>query len=356
MRADELKLELREICGAVRIHSAEEFSFRGKEFYTVSEEKDAAEFEFFKAAKPDEELHTDLINRLRDVLYDQCYIRRIAKPAAGDMHTISHAVLEQSLSEQFQNANHNKDGWDPGWRIYKTASDGKLFVQKGERSRMVMAGEYSTYKWPGVAPAPGDMLSVRMFAGSTDMQSSFFFAFGRTLSDQFDECAVVRFYFNIKAEAAVELMRLLTATLNRYLIPFKFKSLVNSDDYTRADSAVLYVARRYYHVTASIVRDVAVMLDEGVREGTPMFTKTLVPGIGMADDPAGGESFGMHRCRLVAAAIVATWQAGSQELEPRMDAIQKHFFDFGCTLDAPYLRPQACNIFDQAIFSQEQQW
>lgn len=354
MCSDKLKEELREICSAVQIYSAEEFSFRGEAFHATPEEKDPAEFEFFKAVKPDQELHTDLINRLRNVLYDKCYVRKLFDVDSGVADAQNNS--EQNLSSLFQNANHNKDGWDPGWCIYKTAPDGKLFVQKGERSRMVIAGEYSTYKWPGVAPAPGDMLSVRMFAGSAEVQPSFFFAFGRTLSDQFDECAVVRFYFNIKAAAAVELMRLLTTTLNRYLIPFKFKSLVNPQDYTRADSAVLYVARRYYHVAASIVQDVAAQLGDGLRKGTPMFTQTLVNGIGMADDPAGGESFGMHRCRLVAAAIVAAWQAGSQELEPRLAGIQEQFASFGGTLDAPYLNPQACNIFDQTIFSQEQQW
>lgn len=352
MCSDKLMQELREICDTVQIHSDQEFLFKGEPFRTTAEEQDAAEFEFFKADKLDQELHTDLINRLRDVLYDRCYVRKMVQPDDDDVHAMS----TQNLSELFQNANHNKDGWDPGWCIYKTAPDGKLFVQKGERSRMVIAGEYSTYKWPGVAPAPGDMLSVRMFAGSAEVQPSFFFAFGRTLSDQFDECAVVRFYFNIKVAAAVELMRLLTTTLNRYLIPFKFKSLVNPQDYTRADSAVLYVARRYYHVAASIVQDVAAQLGDGLRKGTPMFTQTLVNGIGMADDPAGGESFGMHRCRLVAAAIVAAWQAGSQELEPRLAGIQEQFASFGGTLDAPYLNPQACNIFDETIFSQEQQW
>ena len=254
MCSDKLMQELRDICSEVQIQSAEEFFFRGMPFHVAPEEKNAAEFEFFKEDKKDDELYRELINRLRDVLYERCYMRKLPDGDSEGVEVPNNS--ETDLGRLFQEANHNKDGWEPGWHIYKTAPDGKLFVQKGERSRMVMAGEYSTYKWPGVAPASGDMLSVRMFAGSADVQPSFYFAFGRTVSDQFDEFAAVRFYFNIKAKAAVELMRLLTTALNRYLIPFKFKSLVNPQDYTRADSAVLYVARRYYHVAARILRGV----------------------------------------------------------------------------------------------------
>ena len=37
-----------------------------------------------------------------------------------------------------------------------------------------------------------------------------------------------------------------------------------------------------------------------LRDGTPPWTRPLARGVSWADDPGGGESFGLHRCRLAA--------------------------------------------------------
>ena len=145
---------------------------------------------------------------------------------------------------------------------------------KGDRSRGVLQVSI-LHKWPGVSPKPGDLVSIRTFPHSIDVQPAFFFAFGRTLNDQFDDCMTLRFYFNVPAEAVVELMAELTRVLNQYLIPFKFKAVVDPNKYGRADAAVLYVARRYYNIVASLVTEIQSRLQTSASRSYSFIYKAL---------------------------------------------------------------------------------
>jgi hypothetical protein len=59
--------------------------------------------------------------------------------------------------------------------------------------------------------------------------------------------------------------------------------------------------------------------------------------VGTAEDPGNGESFGMHRCRMIAEGIVDAWIAGDQSVETRWNAIGARFSAGGFQLNLPYL-------------------
>jgi hypothetical protein len=81
-----------------------------------------------------------------------------------------------------------------------------------------------------------------------------------------------------------------------------------------------------------------------LRPATPLFTLPLAPGIGLAEDPNTGESFGMHRCRLTAEGIVDAWSRGEQSGAARLAAIAAAFTRAGCDLDRPYLSPASADL------------
>ena len=81
-----------------------------------------------------------------------------------------------------------------------------------------------------------------------------------------------------------------------------------------------------------------------------MFTKALQAGIGMAEEPGSGESFGMHRCRLVAEGIIDAWTTGSQTTEARLEAVEKRFAAGGFQLARPYLNGGSIDLFEKPIF------
>lgn len=278
-----------------------------------------------------------LMEAIRTTLYGKCYVRdcgdEVATPA-------------QNMIPVLTQVNQTQDRWDPGWSIYQQSPDGRILVQKGERSRPAVVGEYATNKWPGVPPVQGEQVNLRVYPGTGDAQQGFYYAFGSSLSDQFDDYALLRFYFNVPAHAATELLHGLTGKLNRYAIPFRFKTLVDASAYRRADAAVLYVAKRYHAIVSSLLLDLRESLGDKLRPAVPMFSKRFADGIGMAEEPGTGESFGMHRCRLVAEGIIDAWLVGTQAISARSEAVKKRFSNNGLDLAAPYLNKRSVDLLD----------
>lgn len=325
MTPKSLREELAEIFATLQIHSPTAFSFRSEAPVPVSGNGHAA-----------------LLDALRNTLYSSCYTRYAASGANA---------APQNLVPILSQANQSQDRWDPGWSIYQLAGDGRISVQKGERSRSAVIGEYATNKAPGHPAQVGDQVNLRVCPGSADLQAGFYFSFGNALSDQFDEYALLRFYFNVRAEGAAELLRAISTRFNHYAIPYRYKTLSEASAYTRADAAVLYLAKRYYHIAAALLCALAEPLDATLRDAVPMFCKTLRPGVGMAEEPGTGESFGMHRCRLVAEGVIDAWAGGSQSVAARLDAVQKRFSAAGIALDTPYLNAKSVDLYTHTDFS-----
>jgi hypothetical protein len=279
---------------------------------------------------------------INNSLYGMYYVRDAADEAA---------LPSQNLVANLSQANQTSDRWDPGWKIYQQSPDGRVMIQKGERSRTAMAGEYAANKWPGMPAQAGELVNLRVYPGTADMQQGFYYAFGSNLSDQFDDYELIRFYFNVPAHAAAELLYSLTTQLNRYALPFRYKTLVDASAYRRADAAVLYIAKRHYAMVAALMQDLHASLGSKLRAATPMFCKSLMSGIGVAEEPGTGESFGMHRCRLVAEGMVDAWLAGSQSVSARADAVQKRFATNGIDMRTPYLNRNSVNLFETPVFS-----
>jgi HopA1 effector protein family len=73
----------------------------------------------------------------------------------------------------------------------------------------------------------------------------------------------------------------------------------------RPDSVVVSVARADLPVLARLALGLPARVRAGLGDAVPAFTRPLAPGVAIADDPAGGEPFLRHRCRLVAAGLAA---------------------------------------------------
>jgi hypothetical protein len=166
------------------------------------------------------------------------------------------------------------------------------------------------------------------------------------LGDVWDDATLVRFYFHVTADSVVPLIGELTTPLNRYQVPFRMKALNDPLLYGRTDAMVLYVARRHYGITAWIVGNLPRSVTASLLESTPLFTDVLQPGVGIAEDPTGGESFGMHRCRLVAEGLVEAWQRGEKSVEGRLRAIAMRFERDELKLDRPHLNAGSTELVE----------
>ena len=66
-------------------------------------------------------------------------------------------------------------------------------------------------------------------------------------------------------------------------------------------------------------------------------TLPLAPGLAFAEDPGTGESFGTHRCLLLAEAALTAAERDLQAPEERLEVVRERFAEAGTTLDAPHL-------------------
>ncbi|MGN6526397.1 MAG: T3SS effector HopA1 family protein, partial [Burkholderiaceae bacterium] len=70
---------------------------------------------------------------------------------------------------------------------------------------------------------------------------------------------------------------------------------------------------------------------------TPALTRRLAPGLGLAEDPGGGESFGQHRCRVVAEGLWNAYAEQASTREARLACVVAQFERHGLSLRRPHL-------------------
>jgi HopA1 effector protein family len=149
-----------------------------------------------------------------------------------------------------------------------------------------------------------------------------------------------RYYWNVRPHGRAALVAALTKALNREKVPFRLK-VANDAQPARCDAGVLYVDRSRRFGVLSLLEDVVPEVRRTLRPRVPAFTFLLAPGVGFAEDPPGDESFGIHRSRLVAGALVQC--SGTEKTDARtlVQAIEAAFDDLGLSLDRPFLNPGA---------------
>lgn len=249
-------------------------------------------------------------------------------------------VVSDDLLPALEAANASVERWDPGWEVVDCNEAGAVVVRSGGRIRLE---ERDRYRGPDDGPEPGAQVALSCPREDATTQPAFYFAFGETLGDRYEDLVGTRIYMRLRPGTAVRWMGWLTRTLNRYQVPFAFKVLRYPQAYRRIDTAVLYVSRRHAGFAAALVRDAAEALG-GLGPQTPLFARRLVPGVGIADNPPGGESFGMARMRLVAEGLIAAWRAGAPNMEPSIAAIADRFSAAGINLRRPWLNPGNAEI------------
>ncbi len=236
-------------------------------------------------------------------------------------------------------ANAGRDHWDRGWRIIGVGPSGEAMLQKENVSHAAWPGEYWTNAAPGTAPRVGMAARLFCLAGSTDVHPGFWFAFGETPSDTVADARRVRIYWHIQPAAAAQLVNLLTHALNRFQLPFQLKCLATPVHFWRRNSLVLYLSRRHYTVAHTVLSSTYAAVATSLDPEVPAFTLGLAPGVALAEDPSGAESFGQTRCRLVAEGLYAARARGATDEDDKLAAVYEAFATAGVDPRHPYRNP-----------------
>lgn len=267
-----------------------------------------------------------LLPSMEQETYARLYTR-----ADGRVATPTDFTAQREHVAALSAANGGRGTWEPGWRIEEIDGDGRIGVRRDAVTFWTSPDGVRTH---GGALHPGDFCRVWVGKEMRHLVPGFYFAYGNGDPGERDvQERLLRFFWHLVPGAAVAYVATATSTLNALDIPFRTKVLSDPGAYVRADAGVLYVERRYCARAMEAVRSIHRTLESRLRPDTPMFTHRVAPGLGLAEDPQNGLSFGQSRCRIV---VQGLWDAYERR-EGRETAIASAFRGHGIDPMRPWL-------------------
>lgn len=157
----------------------------------------------------------------------------------------------------------------------------------------------------------------------------------------------LRLYWHVTSQGAPILLGVATEILNRLQVSFRLKILLDTS-IDRRDAAVLYLPLSRWIVARDFVEAIANRLEDlgALHPAIPLFAKAIRPGVGLAEDPQTGVSFGMHRSGLVARALARSYLSGHAEEEQQWSGLSAEFAREGLSIERPYLNAASRDLYE----------
>ncbi len=335
---------LQKICKSVHIHDTHSFSIFDQRFELANRKvykSWSKGIEHFGENMPTEdEAGPGLVNLLTGQLYTLFYCQGKVHPSCHEIARRIHGmdkVADSSYLQSLSHSNQSKDHLDRMWRVINIDGSGKFVLTKNEEIRSELIAN-CVPAHPLNAPVKiNDLVHIRCVREVFSSNSTFYFAYGEVLMRAKPQ--LIRFYFN--TNNAPELVKLITLKFNHYQIPFSFKCPLQPRLFDRVDNAVLYIDQIHLmpvlQVLQLLLPDLSALLDEDI----PLFTKSLAPGIAMAEDPGNGQSFGISRCELIARALFNACNQNIQAYEDRVESVKEFIAEAGYEFSRFYARPNS---------------
>ncbi|MFE5372763.1 lanthionine synthetase LanC family protein [Streptomyces mirabilis] len=245
------------------------------------------------------------------------------RPGNGDL---DHALVDAINAAVVGTGPREKD-----WTVVNSTDTG-LVAQRAGISYLVPLADVDTTSLADTGQA-----AIQQPPCLRTAQEGFCFVLG-DLPLPATSSAHARLYWNLFPDGAPVLTRALTREMNGRSIPFQLK-LVNSEAaYTRCDAAVLFVPTDHVAAALDVVAGQRAGLAWTLKDSVPALTKRLAAGIGAAQDPGTGESFGQNRCRLLAEALCEPDVLAARGEQRRARAMALALEARGVSITAPYLR------------------
>lgn len=263
------------------------------------------------------------------LLYEGFYVRG-GVPAPDPRLPVSDPVRRRHLLARLASHLPHRSRWDDGW-IVRRREGMEVVVRKGVD---LWVGREDCRGSTDSEVVPGARVSVRVPADLWDAFPGFLLVHGDALPSL--EGPRTRLYLNLGVQGACKLLAA-TSAWNQAGLGFAIKVAADPGWYERCDTAVVVLERNDFpRACATILASGETWL-RSLRPATPAFARPLIPGVAIADDPADGSSFGLHRCRQLAEGILRAHLGGARSLADRMSCVKARFSEDGLDLDALHL-------------------
>lgn len=239
------------------------------------------------------------VGTLTALLYDWWYARPhdVVRIPAG---------FPPSLVEVLRAADTRAAAWDEGWVCDRVHVDGRVIARRGHEVRMLDRCDHLHAHRPGADVRAGDALHVAGRRERVDPSDGFWRIAASRWRFTRPPPRLVRLYCHLEVAALPLLVTAVTTQLPALedQPSWQLKVAASPHLHARADAAVLYLDADTLAAPVSAVEAIITALRPHARPATPPLTRTVAPGFAAAVDPGGDESFGSHRCRLLAEALV----------------------------------------------------
>jgi len=241
-----------------------------------------------------------------------------------------------------RHANNGRYSTAAGWSI--AGRDGDQYVVERDGLKLWVApSEILGVQATDRRIAIGAPVTLRLSPHFLRLSPGFYATQGESAFELTPTSVLVRVYWHVDAASAERLVATVTDVLNQAYIPFRLKVANRVDSFDRADGGVLYLFSHSWLDAVPLLR--VVQREVGpLQANVPAYTKRLATGIGLAEDPGGGASFGMNRCRLLAEAVLSACRT-KDSVEDRAEAVALYFALRGVDPDKPWLRPGADDTY-----------
>ena len=317
---------LEEAVRAITIHSATTYSWFGKPSARLPAR--------LKRALTPRDARNYLLYTMTSQLYSDFYIRGMATPSVRGSHPVLQTGLTPFVAE-LSAANAGNGYWEDGWQV-RTIERNRVSVFHGDLTVWANLEDLLAKDGP---LAPAMAVPLRFPKELLSISPGFYMVLSDKPFTHDDGELLIRVYWNLTAEGAVPFVRVATTLLNKAGLPFKLKVARDPALFTRCDAAVVYIRKCDYHIAADILNKVYADISMYLKPGTPVFTKPLARGVGLAEDPGLGESFGQNRCHLIADAVVRAYEQGKKSAHERLQVAAERFAEENISLTEPFLNP-----------------
>ncbi|MCX5421891.1 T3SS effector HopA1 family protein [Streptomyces sp. NBC_00078] len=182
-------------------------------------------------------------------------------------------------------------------------------AHEGDEHTIVVLDSIRVAVAPDSLSRDGEKTYLRLSWARPSLSPGFFFLTSCTTPMPTRTGGVLRLYAHLAdPDHGPALLARAATYLEDRGLPWQAKASSSRDLYPRTDAVVVYLPR----VSWSAARELAQLLESGgnLAEGTSAFTHALTASVGVAFEPADkrpgreGLSFGQHRCRVLAEALV----------------------------------------------------
>lgn len=145
----------------------------------------------------------------------------------------------------------------------------------------------------------------------------------------------LRLYWNAPAESAPFVLSTLQHALFQAQTSYQLKLPLHYRDFNRFDCCVLYLPMEAYKHARPFLLYGYQMLAPCLRPHTPALARPLAPGLALAESPPSGDSFGSHRCGLMAKGLLTS--SRSDPLPVQLHNVLEQFLFAGISPSTPHL-------------------